>query len=176
VPWCRVLLIRPLRVRDLEEALEGSYYSAVPNIGGNSHWVVRRGCENSPPPGWVKEAKRLVRNVPKLLRKVYNPHGFEVSDADMDHLEESLWPNQHSHTVNDCKYGAQPFASVHYYHCPSGRTYTLYTPQVMNSPSWIHGWCLTPDWVAPLGEPKTTCKATVWPEATAEPVIQIAKP
>jgi hypothetical protein len=175
VQLVHVLLIRPLRVRDLEAVLEGSRYWVVGIAGGGTcYYVVRRGTEKIPPPGEVKEVKRMVRHVPVIRRRVLGWAWVEISDEDLDHIETALWPAEHSRWINNCSYN-NGSAMVYYYHCPSGRTYTVHTPNVMNGPSWLHSWCLTSEWVPPPPEPKREHKPTVWPTSTAEPVIQITR-
>jgi hypothetical protein len=174
--WVHVLHIRPVRVSDLESALDGTYYGCMGIAGGGSCYViVRRGEELSPPPGWVSEAKRLTRHVPVWRRKVRGWDWVDISDEDLDHIETSLWPNGTAHTTKDSPYSTATLASVHYYHCPSGRTYTVHTPMVHGDGiSWLHCWCLTSEWVAPPEEPQPSYGGSCWPAATAEPVIQIA--
>lgn len=168
-----LLVVRPLRKLDLERALQGSPYSASSGATGvqGEVWIMGPG---GPTPEALDEIRGLIRDVPLMRRKLRNPHYFTIRPEDWKCLQEERITSNSWHTMV-CPYsiGQANWSSLN---CPSGITYVLCLPtQPKGAPYYLHSWCLTSEWVPPPDDPKTPGPSTVWPAATAEPVIQIAK-
>lgn len=135
--------IRPRRVSDLKAALRGTRYSLTPTTDGKQ-MLTLLGTTDAPTPYELELARRLVRKVELVRRRLSNVAYLDVSEQDWDHLEVADHDEWWFEFATDyCVHGAT-YAN---FHCPSGKTYTLVNPRFPKAPWFIHRWVETKNWV-----------------------------